>query len=343
MISRRLITWLAALGVAPVMAQSLTVSVHEFNDLDGWQRDQHDQALAAFLETCPDLKATDWQTLCAFAQYTDDAKTFFQVFFKPVMIRDGDDAKFTEYFEPEQTVSRVRTSKYAYPIYRVPPEMPKSGVWYSRGELENRGILQNRGLEIAWASDPVDVLFLQIQGSGRLRFTDGRVLRVGYGGANGHQHRSVGQEMVRRGILGKHQASAASIKRWVRANPNDGRAILQHNPSFVFFRELSIAENKGPLGAMNRSLTTKRTVAIDPEYVPLGAPVWIETHGANPLRRLMIGQDTGSVIKGAQRADIFMGSGAAAGQEASKIKDAGSLFVLLPVKRALSLLDQNDP
>jgi len=343
MIRLRRIIWIAALIAAPAMASNITVSVHDFSDLDGWSQDQHDQALGAFVETCPDLKSTDWQSLCAIAQHTNDAKTFFQAFFRPVLIRDGSDAKFTGYFEPEMTVSRVRTSKYAYPIYRVPPDMPKSGVWYSRAELENREILKNRGLEIAWAADPVDVLFLQIQGSGRLRFTDGDSLRIGYGGANGHQYRSVGQEMVRRGILGKHQASAASIKKWVRANPAKGRALLQHNPSFVFFRELNVPESKGPLGAMNRSLTTKRTVAIDPEFVPLGAPVWIETQGSNPMRRLMVAQDTGSVIKGAQRADIFIGSGAAAGKEASKIKDAGSLFVLLPVKRALSLLDQNAP
>ncbi|NHX28327.1 murein transglycosylase, partial [Escherichia coli] len=162
-------------------------------------------------------------------------------------------------------------------------------------EIENNGLLRGQGLEIAWVDDPVDVFFLQIQGSGRIRLRDGNALRVGYGGANGHEYRSVGQELVRRGVFQPHQVSAQVIRNWVRNNPRDGRALLQHNPSYVFFRRVTnVPAHLGPLGAMNRSITQMRTVAVDPAFTPLGAPVWIEKGGRGPLRRLMVAQDTGS-------------------------------------------------
>lgn len=231
--------------------QTLEIKVSTFNQLQGWSIDDHNAALSVFVQTCPDLKSQDWQTMCAIAQHTKDGKTFF----KPVLISDGSDPLFTGYYEPELIVSRVKTAKYQFPIYRAPNDLPKSGKWFTRQQIVEDKILSNRGLEIAWASDPVDVFFLQIQGSGRLRFTDGSSLRIGYGGSNGHKYRSVGKEMVRRGTYDEHQVSA-------------------------------------------------------------------------------------TVIKGAQRADIFIGSGDIAGREAAKIKDKGSIYVLLPIKRALSLISQ---
>ncbi len=338
-------TWAAIFALALWAGQSwadqeLTARVLEFNELTGWSQDDHNSALSVFTQTCPDLKSADWQSLCAIAQHTNDGKTFFESFFKPVHISDGSAPLFTGYFEPELVVSRTKTSKYRHPIYRAPDDLPKTGKWFTRQQLNDQGILTNRGLEIAWASDPVDVFFLQIQGSGRLRFSDGETLRIGYGGSNGHKYRSIGKELVRRGVFQDHQVSASVIKKWVGRNPSDGRALLNHNPSFVFFRELQVSHHKGPLGAMNRSLTPLRSVAIDPAFVPLGAPVWLDKSGEKPMRRLMIAQDTGSVIKGAQRADIFIGSGKTAGKEAAKIKDTGSIYVLLPIKRALTLLSE---
>ncbi|MGH1426299.1 MAG: MltA domain-containing protein, partial [Pseudooceanicola sp.] len=136
----------------------------------------------------------------------------------------------------------------------------------------------------------------------------------GYGGANGHPYRSVGQELVRRGVYKAHQVSAQVIRNWVRRYPAKGADLLRHNPSYVFFREVShVPSDKGPLGAMNRSITAMRSIAVDPKYTKLGAPVWIEKDGKGPMRRLMIAQDTGSAIKGAQRADIFFGTGTVAG------------------------------
>ena len=202
--------------------------------------------------------------------------------------------------------------------------------------------MQGRGLEIAWVDDPVELFFLQIQGSGRIKLPDGSFKRVGYRGSNGHSYRSIGAEMVRRGIYEPHQVSAEVIKNWVRRNPGEGEELLYHNPSYVFFREVSqVPADRGPLGAMNRSITTMRSVAIDPSFVRLGSPVWIEKDGETPLNRLMIAQDTGSAIKGAQRADVFTGTGDAAGREAGKLRDPGRLVVLMPIQRAYALLPES--
>ena len=176
---------------------------------------------------------------------------------------------------------------------------------------------------------------MQVQGSGRIRLTDGSVMRLGFAGSNGHKYRSPGQELVRRGVYGIHQVSARVIRSWVARNPLLGRELLQSSPGYVFFRKLSDMDTgDGPKGAMNRSLTAGRSLAIDPEFVPLGAPVWLEKAGAKPLRRLFVAQDTGSAIKGAQRADVFVGSGDAAGQQAATLKDRGRLIVLLPIEMA---------
>ena len=132
------------------------------------------------------------------------------------------------------------------------------------------------------------------------------------------------------------------IRNWVRRNPVAGRELLYHNPSYVFFREVShVPPHRGPLGAMNRSITALRSIAVDPAHVPLGAPVWIEKDGTNPLRRLMIAQDTGSAIKGAQRADVFFGTGESAGRQAGRLRDPGRLVVLMPIQRAYALLPEN--
>ncbi|MEO1398389.1 MAG: MltA domain-containing protein, partial [Pseudomonadota bacterium] len=185
-----------------------------------------------------------------------------------------------------------------------------------------------------------DAFFLQVQGSGRIQLDDGGRIRVGFAGKNGHDYKSVGQELVRRGVFQSHQVSAQVIRNWVRRNPEDGLELLRHNPSFVFFREVNqVPAELGPLGAMNRSITSLRTVAVDPAFHPLGAPVWIEKRGEEPLRRLMIAQDTGSAIKGAQRADIFYGTGRAAGLRAGRIRDGGRMVTLLPIQQAFRLAD----
>lgn len=330
------LSWLLAASISA--AETVTHTVLDFEDLDGWAFDTHDRALHAFLETCPDLNDPDWGALCALAQKEPNAKAFFELFFRPVLIEDGSDALFTGYFEPELNGSLQRTAQYRYPIYREPDISKVSNPWLTRKEIETGNFMRGKGYEIAWVDDPVELFFLQIQGSGRIRLPDGRMIRVGYGGSNGHEYRSIGVEMVRRGIYAPHQVSAGVIKNWVNRNPIAGQELLHHNPSYVFFRRVDqVPAEKGPLGAMNRSITPKRTVAVDPAFVPLGAPVWIEKDGADPINRLMIAQDTGSAIKGAQRADIFFGTGDNAGRQAGTLKDPGRMVVLLPIQRAFAM------
>ena len=315
-----------------------THKVMSFSDLEGWPDDDHGAALEAFQETCVDLDASDWQSVCAFATASPDPRSFFELLFRPVLIEDGDPALFTGYFEPELDGARQRGGRYQYPVYAMPREARNARPWLTRRDMLERNVLDGRGLDIAWVDDPVELFFLQIQGSGRIRLNTGDTIRVGYSGSNGHPYRSIGSELVRRGVYQPHQVSAQVIKNWVRRNPVDGRELLFHNPSYVFFREVShVDPRKGPLGAMNRSVTPMRTVAVDPNYVPLGAPVWVEKDGKNPLRQLMIAQDTGSAIKGAQRADIFFGTGDGAGQQAGRLRDPGRMVVLLPIQRAFSL------
>ena len=337
---------LCVVGMATSDARAeTTYSVLSFDDLDGWAADDHSAALSVFLSTCMDFDDPDWQSLCALAQTEkpDNARAFFELFFRPVLIEDGDDMLFTGYFEPELNGSRYPTARFRYPLYKMPPEARRSNPWLTRREILTSGVMDNRGLEIAWVDDPVELFFLQIQGSGRVRLPDGQFLRVGYGGANGHEYRSIGVELVRRGVYQAHQVSAQVIQNWVRRNPEAGRELLFHNQSYVFFREVSeVPADRGPLGAMNRSITTMRSIAVDPAYHPLGAPVWIEKDGAGPMRRLMIAQDTGSAIKGAQRADIFFGTGDAAGEAAGRLRDPGRMITLLPIQRAYALLPEGE-
>ena len=310
------------------------IALLSFADLDGWDGDDHAAALATFRATCADLSGPDWQPLCALSHQTTNARQFFELFFRPVLIGGSAPALFTGYFEPELDGALRPSSRFRYPVYRTPPEA-LDGRWVTRREIEEGGLLEGRGLEIAWVDDPVELFFLQIQGSGRIRLQDGQVIRLGYGGRNGQPYRSVGQEMVRRGLLSPHQVSAQVIRNWVRRNPAAGRELLFHNPSYIFFREVDLPDpDLGPLGAMNRSITPLRSIAVDPAHTPLGAPVWIEKDGAAPMRRLMVAQDTGGAIRGAQRADIFFGFGEEAGLAAGEIRDPGRMVVLLPIELA---------
>jgi membrane-bound lytic murein transglycosylase len=260
----------AGLTVPPAFAD-VTYTVMEFGQLDAWETDDHAAALATFLNTCRDMEDVDWRNLCSFAEANPDPRQFFELFFRPVLIEDGQDAMFTGYFEPELDGDLYPSSRFQYPIYSMPKEAKANNPWLPRRDILDTEVIKN----------------------------------------------------------------------WVRRNPKDGRDLLYHNPSYVFFREVNqVPADKGPLGAMNRSVTDMRTVAVDPKFVPLGAPVWIEKEGALPLHRLMIAQDTGSAIKGAQRADIFFGTGEDAGRAAGKLRDPGRMMVLMPIQRAYALLPE---
>jgi len=329
---------LALITAGAVVAEP-TYTLLGFDTLEGWAADDHQAALTVFRETCGDLKDQEWQGICAVAATVTDARGFFEAFFQPVLIEDGQDMVFTGYFEPELRGALTRGGRYQYPIYRLPGDLTEGVAYKTRREIEETDALAGRGLEIAWLADPVDRFFLMVQGSGRIRLPDGNLRRVGYAGKNGREYSSVGVELVRRGIYEPHQVSADVIRNWVRNNPDEGRELLWTNQSYVFFRDVNeVPSDKGPLGAMNRSITTMRSIAVDPSITKLGAPVWIEKQGETPLNRLMIAQDTGSAIKGAQRADIFFGTGEEAGRDAGRIKDGGRMVVLLPIQSAYAKL-----
>ena len=320
----------------------MTYKVLSYDDLDGWAEDDHSAALSVFQDTCRDMRDSDWQTLCAYATQKPDPRAFFELLFRPVLIEDGNAALFTGYFEPELDGSRVQTARYRYPVYAMPPEAKRIRPWLTRRDILSTDVMNGRGLEIAWVDDSVELFFLQIQGSGRIRLPDGNFIRVGYSGANGHLYRSIGAELVRRNVYKPHQVSAQVIKNWVRRNPVEGRELLLHKNSYVFFRNVDqVPAHKGPLGAMNRSITRMRSVAVDPKFVELGSPVWLEKDGKKPLRRLMMAQDTGGAIKGAQRADVFFGTGDKAGGAAGRLRDPGRMMVLMPIQRAFALLPED--
>ncbi|MEL6677832.1 MAG: MltA domain-containing protein [Pseudomonadota bacterium] len=333
------------LGVA--QAEPVIVPV-AYEDLPGWQGDDHAAALAAFRRTCKPGRSSDyvtdedWDGVCAALDYAFDPKAFFEATFQPVLMTDGNDPLITGYYEPELRASRSFSPRFRYPLYRPPPELASAPKpWLTRGEIEG-GALEGRGLEIAWLEDPVESFFLHIQGSGRLRLTDGSVLRVGYAGRNGHQYRSVGKRIAELGIMSVHKVSAGNIKRWVRDNPGTGEEMLNYNRSYIFFREVEgLRPEDGPKGALNLPITAGRTVAIDNRFTPLGVPVWLETQTRDgDFARLMIAQDVGSAIKGAQRADIFFGSGVEAGRIAGTQRYPGRLVTLLPRRAAARLFAQ---
>lgn len=320
-----------------------------FVNLNGWSQDNHREALRVFANSCDDIRATDqipasdWRGVCALARtHVGSATGFFENQFRPVRITIDDSSLFTGYFEPVLDGSRTRTSVYKYPLYAVPPELPQGDVWKSRAELES-GVLENRGLELVWLNDPVDAFFVHVQGSSRFNLRDGTTMRLGFAGRNGHRYRSVGRQMIELGLLETGQASIAKIRDWVRGHPDAGEMALQLNPSFIFFQELQIDESLGPIGALQYPLTAMRSIAVDPRYTPLGAPAWLSMPaGSASIHRLMVAQDTGSAIKGAQRADIFFGSGMRAGNDAGRTRYSGQLITLVPRATALRLTGRVD-
>ena len=311
------------------------------------------RALQAFRTSCPVLvqrrdqsqltQPADWAALCneAAALSPGFAPGFFYYRFDWARVADGK-AFATGYYEPEIDGSRVQLPGYI-PIYRVPPDLIRctkpdgtSGrgridetgtctLYYTRAEIED-GALNGDGLELAWAKDPVELFFLEIQGSGRIRMPDGSVMRVGYAGQNGRDYVAIGRLLRDRGILPPGGANMQAIKDWIRANPDQGRELMRENLSYIFFKELT---GPGPLGALNVPVAPRATVAADPNFVPLGAPVFLkmDRHETNGL---WVAQDTGGAIKGPNRFDTFWGAGPEAVATAGGLSASGEALILLP-------------
>jgi membrane-bound lytic murein transglycosylase A len=259
------------------------------------------------------------------------ARRFFETSFTPLSVADygTSEGLFTGYYEIELNGSRRQRGRYHTPIYRRPPETGIAAR-YSRAEIEN-GALAGRGLELLWIDDPIDAFFLEIQGSGRVRLRNGSTVRVGYDGQNGQPYVPVGRLLVERGVIPRSEATMMTIRDWMNQHPEAGAALRRENPSYVFFRELS---GDGPVGAEGVVLTAERSLAIDRAFIALGIPIWVEADerfaSADPVRRLVVAQDTGGAIKGPVRGDLFWGTGSAAARRAGVMNARGRYYLLVP-------------
>lgn len=322
-------------------------------------------ALASFVESCPRVTSRadasgltqpeDWRSACESARNwasNRDASDFFEANFETAIVGDG--AAFaTGYFEPEIAGSRTRRAGYV-PVYAVPrdlergwpasvPQSERTGrpplsrklpdgsyiPYFERAEIEE-GALDGRADVLAYAADPVEFFFLQIQGSGRLRLDNGEVMRIGYAGQNGRGYTGIGGVMRERGLLGdgpgQYPGSMQGIMAYIRENPREGRDLMRLNKSWVFFRELT---GDGPLGSIGVPVRRESSVAVDPRFVPYGAPVFLDLD-RDIADGLWIAQDTGGAIKGANRFDTFWGAGADARDIAGGMSGRGEALILLP-------------
>lgn len=339
----------------------------------GFKPDNTAAALRAFATSCPRLarrtdnsgltRPEDWAPACAAVSGWPEAEAprFFATYFETAEVGDGA-AFVTGYFEPEIAGVRLRQPGYDVPVYALPQDLVRArpgdaqplpdgkmplgryddaGVfvpYYDRGQIED-GELAGKGLEIGWAADPVEFFFLQIQGSGRLRAPDGSVVRIGFAGQNGHAYTGIGSLMRERGLIGnqpgQYSGSMQGIQQYLRDYPQAGRSLMRQNRSYVFFRELTGA---GPVGALNVPISGGSTVAVDPAFVPLGAPVWLQLD-RKEASGLWVAQDTGGAIQGANRFDSFWGAGEQARQIAGGMSARGRALILLP-KGTLARLGQ---
>ena len=335
----------------------------EWSSLQNWASDNQSDVWNGFLKSCQKLSHEQWQEVCHLAESSGDlsdaeVREFFESNFdvRPVYAEGGvSQGLITGYYEPLLEGSWERSEEFRYPLYGVPkdllivdlggiyPELKNMRLrgkldgnkvvpYYDRAQLDDdQDLLQ--GTEILWVNSLVDVFFLHVQGSGRVQLMDGSTTAVGYAGQNGHPYQSIGKVLTEMGELEIEEVTLFTIKDWLKSNPTRLNEILSKNPSYIFF-ELRDAQADGPIGSLNVALTPRRSIAVDRNVIPLGAPVWLQTTLPNeqqsPLNKLMLAQDTGGAIKGHVRADVFWGRGDEAEKMAGLMKQQGKLFVLLP-------------
>jgi len=342
-----------------------------FADIPGWTEDDQRQAWPPLLASCRALATKpEWKQACAAAASVDAADTlavrrFFESQFVPHQLRNPDGSTqglITGYYEPLLRGARKRGGVFQTALHKPPadlltvdlaglyPELKnfrlrgrvvgnKVVPYFTRSELDSQSLLT--GAELLWVDSPIEAFFLQVQGSGRVFLADtNETVRLAYADQNGHPYRSIGRYLVDRGELTLEQASMQGIQAWAASNPRRLKELLDANPSYVFFKEEAISDPSiGPKGALGVPLTAQRSIAIDPQFTPLGAPVFLSTtlpNSAVPLRRLMLAQDTGGAIRNPVRADFFWGFGKDAGELAGKMKQVTQMWVLLPVPLAVS-------
>ncbi|WP_209010919.1 murein transglycosylase A [Labrenzia sp. PHM005] len=367
-----------AMAQSPLQSDDLTPV--RFADLAGWAKDDHQAALAAFLRFCgPDARAVDSkdlfrlnqekkQILCAAAHEATDARIFFENHFEPFQIRQN--GFVTGYFEPEVSASREKTGRFSVPLLQKPdglvhvPEKEQPKGWpkhLSHGrlfegtlnEMPDRaaimdGALVDEALELVWLN-PIDAYFIHVQGSARLKLTDGSTMRVGYAGKTGHPYSGIAKLLVQRGEGTPEDFTMSGLRHWLEENPDKRDALFKENRSYIFFREVTeTGPDLGPIGAASLPLVPGRSLAIDDSSLPYGMPVFVSAGFEDPdapdlsFQRLMLADDTGSAIKGHGRGDVFIGSGEAAGRIAGEIRHKAVFTVLVPKSAAASLKGRAD-
>jgi membrane-bound lytic murein transglycosylase A len=331
-------------------------------DVPGWETDSMQEAWHAFLSSCEALRLrTEWSTPCAAAQsMTGDSgetvRAYFEAYFQPYKINGSSPTGLiTGYFEPLLQGSRSPSARYVAPLYAPPPDLltvdlasifPELQGKRVRGRLEGRKVVPYytrgelpadpslRGHEIVWIDSAFEAMMLEVQGSGRVQLPDGSVIRLAYADQNGQPYHSIGRYLVNIGALTLEQATLPGIRAWLLAHPERMQEVLDANPSVVFFSEAPLGDpNLGPKGSQGIPLTSGRSIAVDVKWIPLGTPVFLATtlpDSGLPLQRLVIAQDTGGAIRGAPRADYFVGSGPQAAELAGKMRQQGSLWLLWP-------------
>jgi membrane-bound lytic murein transglycosylase A len=332
------------------MAAALAAFVKSCAELD------HRANNAAVGPAAIGMTAASWRAPCAAARATAPndaaARAFFASNFTPYLAGNNgvSDGLFTGYYEPLLHGARQQTGRYQTPLLKRPPDLVMVDLgrfrpaWHgeriagrvvagnlvpypSRAEIE-RGALDAKRLALFWVDDPADAFFLQVQGSGRVELPNGGLVQLGYDGQNGQAYVAIGRVLVDRGELTADNVSLQSIRAWMKAHPDQAAALMDQNPSYVFFREQA---GDGPIGSEGVALTAERSLAVDRNFVPLGAPLYldVDNNGTN-LRRLMVAQDTGGAIAGPVRGDVFWGFGPAAETQAGKMRAQGRYFLLLP-------------
>jgi len=330
-----------------LQAKSRWVPV-QWSALPGLAQDDFSQAWVAWLRSC-EKPAPAFGPLCAEARRLPTAGTagdaesrraWLTSRMQPYRIeplQPGAEGLLTGYFEPLLDAYRSARPGYSVPLYRLPANLSSRKPWYTRQEMETlpeaRAALSGR--EIAWVADPVDALSMQIQGSGRLRITEAdgsqRTVRLAFAGTNEQPYKSIGRWLIDQGAV--REGSWPTIRAWIAQNPGRVQQLLWSNPRVVFFREEVLPEDAtaGPRGAQGVPLTAGRSIAVDPQSIPYGTPVWLASTGPTVnLQRLVMAQDTGSAIVGAVRADYFVGLGPEAGQLAGRLKQSLALWALWP-------------
>jgi membrane-bound lytic murein transglycosylase A len=345
------------------VAEYSTLRPAKWEDIDGLTSDDIGAAWGAWLQSCSTLKnKAVWANACNAASLMNNPKSaevivYLTAYFDVYSANNLDGTNtglITGYYEPQLKGSRTQSAQYPYPLYRQPSDLitvelsdiyPDLKYKRVRGKLVGNKLVPYAtraeieaspsplaGNEIVWVNDIIDAFFLQIQGSGLVKLDNGEQMHVGYADQNGHTYNSIGRLLIDRGELTADKASMQGIKNWARNNLDKLRELLNSNPSYVFFKELPSGLS-GPLGALGVPIAAERSVAVDPKFIPLGAPIFLSTTQPNsqkPLKRLMLAQDTGGAIKGGVRADFFWGAGDSAGKQAGAMKQQGKIWVLLP-------------